>query len=242
MLKLMLWDRDHNQRVGGTIGVESGPRIATSRCNVVRAFLKTDYEWLMWFDVDMVPEPDCLDRLLEYANPTDHPIVGALCFAGGRTRITPTIYSIGTGADGKLESTTMLKYPTPALLEVGGTGSACLVIHRTVFEKIQEQQPDGFPLPWYQDVVANNQDFGEDLIFCLRARHAGARIFVHTGVKVGHRKAWVIDEEAFKAFAARLDEVKGLPEDEVLTMDDIEGAELKVGPTFEALEDELVVP
>lgn len=209
MNRLGLYDRDHEQRINAFIGVEAGPRIAAARNQVVRMFLELPDkpEWFNWFDVDMVPPPDYLERLHAAADPETAPIVGALCFAGGRTKVVPTIYTI-ENTDGKMQSETQLSYPADAVIEVGGTGSACLLIHRSVFENVLEGitkvQPD-HPLPWYQDVLVDNKDWGEDLIFCLRARAAGARIWIDTGCKVGHRKMWTMDERAFVAYAGELD-------------------------------------
>lgn len=205
MLNLLLHDRDHGNRVHGTIGYESGPRLGASRCATVRAFLLTDAKWLCWLDTDMVPAKDFVDQIMRHTDPDERPIVGGLCFAGGRTKIAPTIYVIGTNSDNKLESETVLSYPPDQLIEVGGTGSACVVIHRSVFEKIEVRMGAEHPLPWYQDVVIDNKDWGEDLVFCLRARAVGARIWIHTGIKVGHRKKWTMDERAFISYAAKLD-------------------------------------
>jgi GT2 family glycosyltransferase len=208
---LALYDRDHGNRIHGTIGYESGPRLGAARCATVRAFLLTDAQWLCWFDTDMVPGDDFLDRIMEHAHADDRPIVGGLCFAGGRTKLAPTIYVIGKDDGGPLASETILSYPVDQLIEVGGTGSACVVIHRSVFEKIEVMMPEGHPLPWYQDVVIDNKDWGEDLVFCLRARAAGASIWIHTGIQVGHRKKWTMDERAFISYAAKLDAMAGGP-------------------------------
>lgn len=209
---VLFFDRDHGQHIAATIGVEGGPRIARSRCDVVRRFLATDAEWLYWLDADMVPPADIIERTMQHADPVTHPIVGALCFAGGRTKLVPTIYTItNDNADQHLESETILMYPQDMLIEVGGTGSACVMIHRSVFERIAEYMGPDHPLPWYQDQVVDNKDWGEDLIFCLRARAAKASIWIHTGIKVGHRKKWTLDERAFVSYAQRLDDVAGGP-------------------------------
>lgn len=215
---LLLHDGQHGQHVAATIGVEGGPRIAKSRCEVVRRFLafadeNPTVQWLYWLDTDMVPPADIIDRSLEHADPVDHPIVGALCFAGGRTKIVPTIYVISNENDDRnVESETMLSYPANTLIEVGGTGSACVMIHRSVFDKIGETMGTDHPLAWYQDVLIDGKDWGEDLVFCLRARAMGARIWIHTGIKVGHRKKWTIDERAFISYAQRLDAVAEGPQ------------------------------
>lgn len=208
---LLLHDGKNRGHIVDTVGVESGPRIASSRNQVVRRFLGMESrpEYLYWTDCDMVPPVDIIDRLMDDADPIEKPIVGALCFAGGRTKIVPTIYVIGHNDAGKLESETVLQYPANQLIEIGGTGSACLLIHRSVFERILANAEPDHPLPWYQDVIVDGKDWGEDLIFCLRARAAGARCWLNTGVKVGHRKKWTIDEAAFVRYAAQLDAVAG---------------------------------
>lgn len=208
---LLLHDAVHAGHVAATIGVEGGPRIARSRCEIVRKFLEFDSDWLCWLDTDMVPPADMIDRLLEGADVELRPIIGALCFAGGRTKIVPTIYTFES-VDGLIQSETQLAYPPDRVIEVGGTGSACVLIHRSVFEKIAAQLGPDHPLPWYQDVVVDGKDWGEDLVFCLRARGAGARVWIDTGVKVGHRKKWTIDEPAFLRYAAALDEAAGGPQ------------------------------
>lgn len=213
VVNMLLHDRDHGNHVANTIAYETGPRLARARCEVVRRFLEdTDAPLLCWFDTDMVPPVDFLERIVPLIDPVERPIVGGLCFAGGRTKIVPTIYVISREEGEALHSETMLSYPSDRLIEVGGTGCACVVIHRSVFEKIAAFMPDDNPLPWYQDVVVEGKDWGEDLIFCLRGRAVGARVWIHTGVRVGHRKKWTIDERAFINYANRLDEAAGGPQ------------------------------
>lgn len=217
---LLLYDREHDQRVEATIGGEGGPRVAATRNEVVRRFLKeTTCEWLWWVDCDMVLPPNALDMLLAQADPVEAPIVGGLCFAGGRTTIKPTIYQFRwEEVDGvkQLHSDLALSYPDNACIEVGGTGAACLLTHRSVYEAIEAELPPS-PLPWFQDQVISGQDFGEDIVFCLRAKTVGKRTWVHTGVKVGHRKMHVLDQPMFIEFIRRLEATypDGLPDDTI---------------------------
>src|SRR5438128_839747 len=77
----------------GWIGLTSGPRIASARNLVVRTFLNHDDapDWLVMVDSDMVFKPDAPRRLIERSIELKaeegfdlHPVVGGLCFAGGR--------------------------------------------------------------------------------------------------------------------------------------------------------------
>ena len=49
---------------GGHIGMQSGPRIAAARNDVVRHFLKFSAEWLLMIDSDMVCSPAQVDKIL----------------------------------------------------------------------------------------------------------------------------------------------------------------------------------
>jgi len=94
LMDLQDYDWLHNRRIRKWIFIESGPRIAAARNRVVEQWLTDPAStWLWMLDTDMTFTPDTLDRLLDAADPVERPIVGGLCFAGGRDfRIAPTIY------------------------------------------------------------------------------------------------------------------------------------------------------
>lgn len=196
---------------------ETGPRIARARNDVVEQFLThpdcAGAEWLLWLDTDMIFDPNFLEQVYSVADAVERPIVGGLCFAGGRSHVTPTLYTFSftgseEGGDLNIESDLPLFYPANTLVDVGGTGSACVLIHRSVFEEIQAryvEKPNVGPMIWYQDLVINGKDWGEDLVFCLRAMLCGKRTYVHTGIKVGHRKRHILTEDSFIAYTAKLE-------------------------------------
>lgn len=172
-----------------------------------RLFLDTadlgDAEWLWWCDTDMGFEPDMLEQLLAVADPVDAPVVGALCFAmmesgrdrfhGFRFRIVPTMYMLGTTTDGHGSFCFYGPYPADTVVQVAGTGAACVLIHRSVLEKVRAKWGD----VWF-DQIADSRDsvIGEDLSFCLRLQALGVPIFVHTGAQTSHHKTmWVTEED-----------------------------------------------
>lgn len=117
-----------------------------ARNRVVQAFLAGDAEWLFWIDCDMGFAPDTAAMLVAAADPDERPIVGALCFAqkevrpdgmgGWVTQPRPTIYDFVQTTDGRRGFVGRRDYPRDALLRCNATGSACLVVHRRVFEAI----------------------------------------------------------------------------------------------------------
>lgn len=211
VVNLLAWDHRHHARIlngGAHLDLASGAQITTARNSIVRTFLNTaGIDWLWIVDADMEFEPDTLDRLVASAHPTQRPIVGGLCFAlmkGSEMEVVPTIYA--DGPDGLVRS---VSYPLDTLTEVGATGAACLLVHRSVLVKMAEQRSaDGRRIgdlkwPWFAETLfdgPNGQDaYSEDLTFCLRARVAGFPIYVDTSIKIGHQKPVVIDEASYFA-------------------------------------------
>lgn len=182
----------------------SGGLIA-ARNEVVASFLQTDGEWLWWIDTDMGFAPDALDQLLAAADAEHAPIVGGLCFAqmertpdgmgGFRTEVVPALYQWHVVSDGRAGFVAWRNYPRDTLTEVAGTGSAFILIHRSVFEKVAEEFGEGH---WYDRMVnpTTQQLLGEDLAFCARARMTGFPVMVHTGIRTTHRKPrWVGEDD-----------------------------------------------
>lgn len=211
-------------RVGGArrlryhLPLESGANIVSARNLLVRGFLSTDAEWLWMVDSDMEFHPQTLDMLLASADKDERPIVGGLCFAylkGEAQQIVPTVYSFNAAG----EMVRWNGYPEDQLFQVGGTGAACLLVHRRVFEEmatatVDEElakatgAPAGAlkyppPWPWFAETITGHEwgkSASEDLTFCMRAGMCGFPIYVDSRIKIGHQKPFVIDEEMYRRY------------------------------------------
>lgn len=212
LLDLMFYDASHSQRVVGNkfglLSQEAGTdQVYAARNTIARNFLQSDAEWLFFIDSDMGFDADTIDRLVTSADPVERPIVGGLAFAmksdgsgpmfARRYRCSPTIYLL-RGNEDESGFLPMFDYPRDALVECDATGMACVLIHRTVLERIAERYgPAWFrraPIPTKPD-----DDFGEDLSFCLRAKACEFPIYVDTSVKTTHDKGGVFfDEETYE--------------------------------------------
>lgn len=143
---------------------------------------------------------DSLDRLLKVADPIERPVVGALCFVAKETesdgmggmivKPLPTIFT-WNGEGFYFEQ----NYQNDQLVNVDATGSAFILIHRTVFEKVHEKYGEN----WYSHVTLppNNNSLGEDISFCLKLKELSIPIFVDTGIKTTHLKNIWLDEKIF---------------------------------------------
>jgi GT2 family glycosyltransferase len=195
---LLVLDHDRKSEhpaVGGLMPVQFRPAgITEARNDAVDAFLAGDGEWLWFVDTDMGFRPDALQRLLAAADPSERPVVGALCYAalaeapdgmgGYVTRVVPTLY--GWAQDAKVF--TEWEGPVPSgLLRVAGTGAACLLVHRSALERVD----DG---AWFDPIIdGTGARVSEDLSFCWRLMGAGVPVHVDTRVPTNHQKQFWIN-------------------------------------------------
>jgi hypothetical protein len=195
---------------GGWLAMRCGTGgVVAGRNKAVERFLaEKDADWLFWIDTDMGFPPDVVDRLMEVTDPNERPIIGGLCFAQRETasdgmggyrcspRVTIFDWVMSGGAQGFQGRT---HYPVNALVRCAGTGAACVLVHRSAFERIAEE----FGPVWYDRVPNPATDglFGEDLSFCIRANALGLPIYVHTGVKTTHLKHLWLQEADYWAAA-----------------------------------------
>lgn len=167
-------------------------RLGDGRNEVVKGFLRTDAEWLLFVDSDMGFGPDLLDLLMSAADPQERPVVGGLAFASRFDSFTdghgcaiqwqPTMYRRVELPDGQVSYEAGFDYPQDSVVRVDGTGAAVILIHRTILESIGGD--------WFTPfALGNNKSTaGEDIAFCERLHRAGIPIYVNTAAKTNHHK------------------------------------------------------
>jgi hypothetical protein len=189
-------------KVGSADGITSG------RNFLARNFLASPADWLFMVDADMGFSPATLDALLEVADRDERPIVGALCFAqretladgmnGFRCFPSPTIFDYVPNPEGVEQFIGRAHYPVNRLTRVGATGGACLVIHRSVFERIELE----FGSEWFTRTPdPAGALMGEDISFFERCRQLEIPAHVHTGIRTTHYKhLWLGEADFWQSF------------------------------------------
>jgi len=211
---LIGYDLTHHGRLmrGGYINMRANTDgLPEARNKAVASFLAQDVPWLFWTDTDMGFQADALERLMRTADPVTHPIVGGLCFAmrevsrdgynGHRTVPKPVIMDWLAPTEEEPATFTFRQwYPPDTVIKCAGTGSAFVLIHRTVLEKMQAEYGDS----WYDRIRGDDgQMIGEDISFCVRAGVLGFPIHVDTGVKTTHMKTvWLGEDDYWQSSTA----------------------------------------
>jgi hypothetical protein len=211
MTQMVGYDMANHARIirGGYIAMRCGAAgLVEARNNTVSEFLANqDAQWLLWLDTDMGFPADTAERLLEAADPVERPIVGALCFAqretepdglgGWRCRAVPTIFDWVAMESGHQGFVVRWDYPRNTVTRCQGTGSAAVLVHRSVFSKVAAK----YGPSWYGMIQnpTTGQLIGEDLSFCARAGAVGVPVHVHTGVPTTHSKRLWLAEPDYEA-------------------------------------------
>ena len=206
---IQLLDHDlanhHRVWTGGWVPTRGGTDgLAYARNLAVKTYLSDKHaDWLWWVDTDMGFPPDVVDRLFEAADPIQRPVMGALTFAnretdndgmGGRRALAAPVIMHWTRREGESGFDTRWDYPPNTVVRCDGIGSACVLIHRSVFEKVKAKYGEH----WYDR--ATNPSTGdlisEDLSFCARLMALEIPVHVHTGVPTTHQKTiWLSEED-----------------------------------------------
>jgi hypothetical protein len=204
LASLITYDSVNGQRYAGLKDIVTGPlQLVESRNSLADETIKGGHEWLFMVDSDMGFPPTVLDDLLAVADASERPVVGALCFSqrnirsdgcgGFDTYVSPTILQRGFDEGGNPAFVTVDHYPVAAVLKVAATGGACLLIHRSVFERVAEKFGT-----WFDRLPGGDGKLeGEDISFCDRLWQMGIPLCVHTGVRVTHHKPQWVGEMDF---------------------------------------------
>lgn len=198
VLDLISIAKVRNSGFDSFIQVQGKGQITRNRNKVIQEFFKqTDAQWLLFIDSDERLTKETWQKLRAAADDRDKKVISALVFADFETenndkRPIPTIYSHSD--DGGFSC--IDDYPLDTVIEIGGCGTGCLLIHRSVLELVQQNATthQGKDWCWFIEGAINGVYFGEDLLFSKRLHQLGVKIYAHTGAICAHHKDYWLDE------------------------------------------------
>lgn len=166
-----------------------GSLIYESRNTLSKQAITHDCDYVLWFDSDMVFEPDTLQKMLKHME-DGRDIVTGLYFRR-RPPFTPVIFKdITFDDDGHGVATGFDDYPEDELFEVAACGFGCVMVRKDVLLTLLLNYRT-----WFNPLYGA----GEDIAFCVRAREQGYKIWCDPTIKLGHYGSSIINEEIFKA-------------------------------------------
>jgi len=166
---------------------------------------KTDFDWLLWVDSDIVLTNEALKLVWESAHPVDRPVVSGTYFISKQMEssiMQPYAAVFMAHEDDKYLMSYVHPLPFNQLMKVDYAGFGFLLMHRSVADKMREYHGDiSFFIESQDEANAAKDTFiGEDIQFFMKMKEAGIPLHVHTGATVKHMKRFAYDEEFYKLY------------------------------------------
>jgi GT2 family glycosyltransferase len=181
-LFMLLLDLVKNPAFSLTIDIVAGDPVDRGRNLICQNFLKSDADYLLMLDDDVVPTPNVLEMARQ-----DKDVIGGLYYAN---LPGPGYYSIAYTTDTPPETGAARArlgigrdIENTGIIEVALLATGCMMIHRRVLEGLEEP----FFVMEMDETIRWITD-SEDFSFCRKARKAGFRVWLDTGVTCGHIK------------------------------------------------------
>lgn len=172
------------------IGWEVGSLVYHARNNLARQALKSDADWVLWLDSDMVFAPDTLQRMLKVCKDNDIDFLTAVCFRR-KPPYTPCLFDRLEKVDKGASYTALMSVPE-GLFKVGGCGFAGVLMASDVLLSVQSK---------FNGRMFDPMDgFGEDVSFCWRARQCGYDIWCDSSIEFGHVGNCIVTRGYFEAY------------------------------------------
>jgi hypothetical protein len=147
-----------------SVGVELARNLITEH------FLSTQATHLLFIDSDMLIPADLAEKLLSH----DKDIVSVLYY--GRTKPEPMFQ---VRKNGELQT---IQFPKNSLIQADSVGLGACLIKRKVIEDLSQN-----PEPLFKtEFLSKTTIKSEDTFFCEKAKAAGFKIFIDTGLEVKH--------------------------------------------------------
>jgi GT2 family glycosyltransferase len=180
--------------------------IASGRNTCVRTFLEGGADWLLFLDTDQESDPNLLDLLIDSADAKTRPVLSGLIMARREhdRPISPACVILDDHDPPRPIRPQFV--PNVRHWPVAGVGAGCLLIHRTVLEKIRTEFADREPREWFEytlwqwtddDGNLVKDEMGEDYVFSMRAMAVGVTPIVDTTITLGHIKPLTLTRELF---------------------------------------------
>ena len=191
--------------IGSQVFMSRGMPIDVTRESMVRSALANGFEWIFFLDSDVILPQGSIEKLFSHKQPFINGLYkakkpgGFFWAAWMRTKIDDKKIAANGEAFAPIASW------EGRLITVDVIGTGCMLVHRSVFEKImakfpnlplffwsKERNPDLLKSMNFPDPLMN--EVSEDFYFCILAKLAGFPPIVDTEVKCGHISTVKIEE------------------------------------------------
>lgn len=175
-----------------TVSFLIGSLVYDSRNKLAGLAMQMEADYIMWFDSDMVFQPDTLERMMDVLD--KHPEIDILSglYVRRGAPFTPVIFSkLEVNEHGELEWDDVVNIPDEPF-EVAGCGFGCVLMKTDCLYEIASKENGGM---WFTPIAGA----GEDCAFCIRARESGYKIWCDPRIELGHMAYAPVTRDFYEA-------------------------------------------
>ncbi len=190
-----------------------GNQIARQRQSLIEFWYdKTDYEWILWVDSDVVISPQTFKLLWDNRDAVERPLVTGVYFTTDNPEEPlmipmPTIFNFTNRGDGTFGLSRIHPMPKDKLIKVDAAGFGFLLMHRSVVEKVRPVSPEG---QMFMEMGRGTKFIGEDIFFFALCDKAEVPVYCHTAATAPHMKRFSFDEHYYNAFFGAVEKKSNL--------------------------------
>lgn len=188
LLNFCNYDSHEKHIVGNVVPWRGSGLNDINRNYVVDIYMQLGDEFLFFVDSDITLLPTTCYELMALCSEEKPVVSGIYTTYGPSGKLIPVIYHLGYNEKGEY---TMLPHqgrlPADDLMEIDGCGAGCLMIHRSILEKMQSNYPPN--KAWFDTGIYYNVAYGEDHTFCMRVKEMGYQVYAAPNIQVPHEKS-----------------------------------------------------
>jgi GT2 family glycosyltransferase len=182
-----------NIQSGGTFH-SIGNQISVQRQEIVDAWYKSDADWLLWVDSDVVVTQDIVKKLWESADKEKSPVVCGIYFVSTSPNM-PLMNSLPCIL--RINENEQFEYihplPEDQIIPIDAAGMGLTLMHKSVIDKIKDIY-DGI---YFDTSLSKTGGKGEDISFFIKLKEQGIPVYAHTGCLAQHIKRFVFDHNYY---------------------------------------------
>jgi len=171
-------------------GFQIGSLVYDARNGLGQRAIAGDFDYVLWFDSDMVFDPDTMERMYKTMKDNDLDILTGLYFRRVAP-YSPVLFKTLQYGENRATWSDFTELPDNGLIEVAGCGFGCIMMSVDVLMSVQAK---------FGTMFQPMQGLGEDLAFCWRARECGYKIMCDTSLVVGHVGQAIVNDLYWKSY------------------------------------------
>jgi hypothetical protein len=166
---------------------------------------KTDFDWILWVDSDIVLTEEALQKVWNAADPIAKPVVTGTYFIskeneGSLMAPYPAVFN---WTDNDYKIAYLHPLPVDTVLKVGSAGFGFVLMHRNAITQMRKVHGSK---PYFNETGVGEQFVSEDINFFRMMHQSGVPLYTHTGALVKHMKRFALDINYYKMFWNSKDE------------------------------------